>query len=244
MTQMSRRIIVGALGAAAWLGSGSWAAAQDDNPLIAAEERKMSAEEIKQCQEKLHINPKGDRPMLSVHLPPGQTCRPLMKNGFPVPDPSCTPGAVNPTLTISVLKNPDFKTGCVRDQATPEGRIAPKPDEKPGPAKVDTYEWYDATKPDDNSGQQQVCELDHLISLEIGGADTLDNIWPQCGPANVTLNNRFFKEKDTVENYLAWMVRHDQMDLEAAQKGIASDWTQFLEDAEKKCPKGNCPKDH
>ena len=242
MTQMSRRIIVGALGAAAWLGSGTWVAAQDNNPLIAAEERKMSAEEIKQCQQGLAINPKADKPMRQVHLPPAQRCQTSLKNGFPVPDPACTPGAINPTLTVDVLKNRDFKTGCVRDQATPEGRII-KPNEKPGPAKVDTYEWYDATKPDDNQGQNQTCELDHLISLEIGGADTLDNIWPQCGPSDAALSDRFFKEKDTVENYLAWMVRHDQMDLADAQKGISSDWTQFLDQAEKKCPKGNCPKD-
>jgi len=49
--------------------------------------------------------------------------------------------------------------------------------------------------------------LDHLISLELGGADTLDNIWPQCGPSGVALPQRFFKEKDTVENFLAMQVR-------------------------------------
>ena len=242
MTQMSRRIIVGALGAAAWLGSGTWVAAQSANELI--EERRMSAEEIAQCQRDLSIDPKGDRPMLQVHLPPAQTCRKdLQKNGFPVPDPACTPGAINPTLTVDVLKDSRFKTGCVRDQAEAESRPAPRPDERPGPAKTDTYDWYSVSRPEGNQGQNQICELDHLISLELGGADTLDNIWPQCGPPGVTLDNRFFKEKDTVENYLAWMVKHDQMDLVDAQKGIASDWTQYLDDAQSKCPRGNCPRD-
>lgn len=240
MTQMSRRIIVGALGAAAWVGSGTWAAAQDVNPLI--EERRLSADEIAQCQRDLSIDPKAHRPMLPVHLPPGQTCRTdLRKNGFPVPDPACTPGAINPTLTVDVLKDASFKTGCVRDQATAEAHSA-QPEERPGPAKTDTYEWYGVSRPEDNQGRKQTCELDHLISLELGGADTLDNIWPQCGPPGVALDERFFKEKDTVENFLAWMVKGGKMDLVDAQKGIASDWTQFLDEAQAKCPGGNCPR--
>jgi hypothetical protein len=66
--------------------------------------------------------------------------------------------------------------------------------------------------------------LDHLISLELGGADTLDNAWPQCGPSGVALPQRFFKEKDTVENFLAMQVREGRMDLSEAQKGIATDY--------------------
>ena len=38
-------------------------------------------------------------------------------------------------------------------------------------------------------------------------ADTLDNIWPQCGPDAVTMNERFFKQKDCVETYLGFQVR-------------------------------------
>jgi len=82
--------------------------------------------------------------------------------------------------------------------------------------------------------------LDHLISLELGGADTLDNIWPQCGPSDVTLPQRFFKEKDTVENFLAMQVRAGRMDLIDAQRGIATDWTQFLDEARRACPEGRC----
>jgi hypothetical protein len=90
--------------------------------------------------------------------------------------------------------------------------------------KAKTYEWYNLPLPSNNSGENQTCELDHLISLELGGADTLANIWPQCGPSGVALPQRFFKEKDTVENFLAMQVREGQMDLSEAQKGIATDW--------------------
>jgi|ERR1700685_1877553 len=174
------------------------------------------------------LDVKGDSPLHKVSLPPSDRCSPSNKNGFPIPDPNCTPGAINPSITLEVLKNPNFKTGCVRDEAT-------NPQIKDG-----TYKWYHLQKPPHNSGQAQVCELDHLISLEIGGADTLDNIWPQCGPSRAALDERYFKRKDTVENYLAKQVREGKMNLSDAQSGIATDWTQYLETAERECPKGEC----
>jgi hypothetical protein len=82
-----------------------------------------------------------------------------------------------------------------------------------------------------------------MVSSEIKAQDTLDNIWPQCGPSKVVLRNRYFKQKDTVENYLAWLVKNRAIVLDLAQTCIAHDWTQFLDDAKKSCPGGTCPKD-
>ena len=137
------------------------------------------------------VDGRASGPLRTVSLPPQQTCTLHTNNGFPVPDPNCTPGAINPTLTIEVLRDRSFTTRCIRDAATQEVE------------KATTYEWYNLPHPSNNSGEGQICELDHLISLELGGADTLDNIWPQCGPSGVSLPQRFFKEKDTVENFLA-----------------------------------------
>jgi hypothetical protein len=97
--------------------------------------------------------------------------------------------------------------------------------------KAQTYVWYGLAHPTDYSGENQICELDHLISLELGGADTLDNTWPQCGPTGVALSQRDFKQKDAVENFLAMQVREGRMDLSQAQMAIATDWTQFLDEA-------------
>ena len=94
--------------------------------------------------------------------------------------------------------------------------------------KAETYEWYSVPHPADNSGQHQTCELDHLISLELGGADTLDNIWPQCGPDGVALNSRYFKIKDSVENFLAAQVKAGTIQLADAQQCISTDWTQYV----------------
>src|SRR6185437_14651747 len=100
-----------------------------------------------------------------------------------------------------------FRTSCVRSHTTTEAQ------------KTGTYKWYRIKHPANNSGPRQTCELDHLISLELGGADTLDNIWPQCGPPGVTLSRRYFKQKDMVENYLAKQVRDGKMGLGEAQRG-------------------------
>lgn len=161
----------------------------------------------------------GDKPLAAVTIPPAGACKVQTKSGFTFPDPSCTPGAVNPALTLQVLKKKTFKTGCERDLAT-------NPDDKKA-----TYGWYNVTKPANNREPHMICELDHLISIEIGGADTLDNIWPQCGPKGSTGANRYFKQKDMVENYLAAQVRAGKMELKDVQSGIATDWTQYLDDA-------------
>ncbi len=151
-----------------------------------------------------------------------------MKNGFPLPDPDCTPGAINRTLTAKVLRDPEFRTSCVRNNTTTATE------------KNSTYHLYAIPHPQNNTGVMQICELDHLVSLELGGADTLDNIWPQCGPSRVVLIHRYFKQKDIVENYLAKQVRDGVIDLADAQKGIATDWTQFLEDAKNACTTARC----
>jgi hypothetical protein len=173
------------------------------------------------------INSVASQPLQSVPIPPALACTSHLSHGLPVPDPACTPGAVNPTLSADTLSG--FRTCCIRNNATSEGR------------KAATYDWYGALHPANNTGQNQTCELDHLVPLELGGADTLDNIWPQCGPDDVSLKERYFKLKDTVENYLAYEVKIGGMSLDDAQRGIATDWTQYLDVAQAMCPGGRCP---
>ena len=161
--------------------------------------------------------------------PATASCQIDMKNGYPVPDSRCTPGGIDPSISISVLRNPEWRTRAVRNCESSEAQ------------KHIAYSWYSIQKPRINSNQNQVCELDHLVPLELGGADGLGHIWPECGPNEVTLNERYFKRKDRVENYLAEEVRAGNMSLDAAQRGIASDWTQYMGAAEQWCANaGRC----
>jgi hypothetical protein len=179
--------------------------------------------------DQFNIDTKASQPLTAVSLPPHGTCHTTTTSGGELlPDPKCTPGAINPTLTDSVLKNVAFRTGCVRNNATSENE------------KKSTYKWYQTKRPRNNVGLTQTCELDHLVPLYLGGADTLDNIWPQCGPKGVALDDRYFKEKDKVEYFLGQQVREGKLDLATAQKGIVKDWTKFISDAEDFCASAKC----
>lgn len=155
--------------------------------------------------------------------PADGACTPRTSNGYPVPDPNCTPGGINPSVTLSTLTDPAWTTKCIRNCESSESQ------------KHIAYGWYSLTNPPNNSGPTQVCELDHVVPLELGGADGLGNIWPQCGPDNAALADRYFKQKDMIENYLARQVRDGAMPLADAQKGIAQDWTQYLPAAQQFC---------
>jgi hypothetical protein len=66
-------------------------------------------------------------------------------------------------------------------------------------------------------------EVDHLIPLELGGDNTIANLWPE--PAEPRPG---FHEKDRVENYLHAKVCTGEMFIEDAQRRIASDWLSVL----------------
>ena len=158
--------------------------------------------------------------------PTSDSCTPLTRRGYPIPDPRCTPGGIDPSVKLNALRDSQWKTRCIRNCETSEQE------------KHVAYSWYGIQKPRSNSGHNQVCELDHLVPLELGGADGMGNIWPECGPNATVLENRYFKVKDRVENYLADEVRAGRMPLSVAQRGIAADWTQYLAEANRYCDSG------
>jgi hypothetical protein len=75
-------------------------------------------------------------------------------------------------------------------------------------------------------------EVDHLISLQLGGSNDVENLWPQSYytmPYNAYL-------KDGLENHLRWMVCGGKMPLEEAQRIISGDWISAYEKYVKKAP--------
>jgi hypothetical protein len=118
-----------------------------------------------------------------------------------LPDPGCTPGDLNPQVTQSNVK----QTICPPVSYT-------------DPLKQELMRSYRLT------GQPNAYELDHFVSLELGGNPTSPkNLWPQAyAPAPGA------HEKDRVENYLRKEVCSGAMTLAAAQDKIKGDWTQVL----------------
>lgn len=63
-------------------------------------------------------------------------------------------------------------------------------------------------------------EFDHLIPLELGGANTFANLWPEFGPIP--------NPKDKVENRLHALVCTGKVTIEQAQHDIALNWKDAL----------------
>lgn len=114
------------------------------------------------------------------------------------PDPALTPGAILTTDTALICS-----PGYARSVRHTSGKL-----------KAYVYRLYGLDR------TQSHFEIDHLISLELGGADIAENLWPQSydtEPWNA-------HKKDRLESVLHQLVCSGQLPIEVAQKEIAEDW--------------------
>jgi hypothetical protein len=63
-------------------------------------------------------------------------------------------------------------------------------------------------------------KIDHLIPVELGGADTIDNLWPQSVRAKPYGADR----KELLTEVLLQHIAKGQITLEQAQEQISRDW--------------------
>jgi hypothetical protein len=117
----------------------------------------------------------------------------------PLPDSACTPGAVFPSATKEQICTPGYSKQ-VRNV--------------PPSVKEEAYAEYTIA-----SHQPGQYEVDHLISLELGGSNDIANLWPEAAEPKPG-----FHEKDQVENYLHDQVCSGMISLQQAQQQIATDW--------------------
>jgi hypothetical protein len=131
-------------------------------------------------------------------------------NGQPLPDPACTPGVVSTAVTEANLGSTICRPGytkAVRPPASQTGAFKKKimlAYHEPG--ALDDY------------------ELDHLVSLELGGSNDAGNLWPERNDHPPGAIN----SKDPVENALHRAICANRVTLGAAQVAIATDWTTAL----------------
>ena len=114
-------------------------------------------------------------------------------------DLACTPGAIFSTATKEAI--------CVSGYAHTVRNV-------PESEKIQAYNEYGITH--HTTGQY---EVDHLVSLELGGSNDISNLWPEA--ASPTPG---FHEKDKVENYLHDQVCNGSISLRQAQTEIATNW--------------------
>ena len=123
-----------------------------------------------------------------------------------LPDPRCTPGAADPRVTQASLSS----TVCQRGYTA---TVRP-PLSVTDPIKTERMRAYGEA-----SVSKSYVELDHLIPLEIGGASTVANLWPEprAGPLGAAT-------KDRLESALNAKVCDGSVSLADAQRAIASNW--------------------
>jgi hypothetical protein len=114
-------------------------------------------------------------------------------------DPACTPGAIF--------------TAATKDQVCQAG-YARSVRNVPTSEKDQVYASYGIYH--HSTGQY---EVDHLVSLELGGSNEIANLWPEAASPKPG-----FHEKDKVENYLHDQVCSGAMSLKQAQIEIATNW--------------------
>ena len=117
-----------------------------------------------------------------------------------LPDPKFTPGAVFPAATASQV--------CTSGWAEAHRNV---PDE----LDYQVFAQYGLSHAAHDS-----YEVDHLIPLELGGSNSVRNLWPQPqGGANPG-----YPAKDRLENRLHQLVCSGSLPLAVAQHAIAANW--------------------
>ena len=119
-----------------------------------------------------------------------------------LPDPRCTPGSIDPAVTQADIRSTICKSGYTKKVRPPESQTERFKFEVAYPAYGDAH--------------SKKTELDHLVSLELGGSNDAANLWPESPPTP--------NPKDKVENALHAAVCGGRVTLAAAQNAIASDW--------------------
>lgn len=114
-------------------------------------------------------------------------------------DMQCTPGAIIASATKDQICQSGYARS-VRNVPTSE--------------KDQVYAEYGIMH--HSTGQY---EVDHLVSLELGGSNDIANLWPEAASPQPG-----FHEKDKVENYLHSQVCAGAISLQQAQVEIATNW--------------------
>jgi hypothetical protein len=114
------------------------------------------------------------------------------------PDRRCSPGAYSSGLTRAVICSPGFRTSTIRNvpesvkhAVEAEYGLVPRP--------------YGRT-----------LEIDHIVSLELGGSNAIANLFPERAPG--------YHAKDRLENKLHDLVCAGRLSLRSAQRQIAANW--------------------
>lgn len=130
---------------------------------------------------------------------------------YSLPDAKVTPGAVNRDLVADPSGKTHMVEGHEANLCAKDFRTGPYRHTSESVKKKACAEYGAKDCPGPN------WEVDHLISLEIGGADQIGNLWPQ------PILQARLKDHGT-EDVLPKMICAGKISLRDAQQCISGDW--------------------
>jgi hypothetical protein len=119
------------------------------------------------------------------------------------PNPGLTPGWINPQTSEREVCTPGF-TKSVRKHFSEEEQHA-------------VFVRYNMEHEWETN--RDGYEIDHLISLELGGSNDIRNLWPQPYEPKPAA-----RQKDVVETHLKHQICKGELTMEQAQHIITTDW--------------------
>jgi len=119
-----------------------------------------------------------------------------------LPDVHCTPGSVDPAVTQADIHATICVPGYTKTVRPPQSQTA-------------AFK-FDVAYPAYGIPRAEHTELDHLVSLELGGSNDASNLWPETPPTP--------NPKDSTESLLHSAVCSGKVTLAAAQRAIARNW--------------------
>lgn len=125
--------------------------------------------------------------------------------GF-LPDPACTPGEADSRVTPTNIADTVCRSGYTKTVRPPTSVTEP--------LKRQVMAAYGLA-----GTPLKDVELDHELPLELGGASTVANLWPEPWA-----ETRGAHHKDQLENVLHSQVCAGRMELATAQRAITSNW--------------------
>lgn len=114
-------------------------------------------------------------------------------------DLACTPGAIFPNATKEQICVPGYARSVRNVKQSIKNQV---------------YAEYGISK-----HLPGAYEVDHLVSLQLGGSNDIANLWPEAATPKPG-----FHEKDQVENYLHSQICNGSITLKQAQIEIATNW--------------------
>ncbi len=134
--------------------------------------------------------------------------------GEPLPDPVCTPGAVDQAVTVATTRTTICRKGGYTASVRP-------PETLTAAAKRVVMAAYGIPY-----SQVRDYELDHLIELSAGGSSDYRNLWPEANTLRTATSSAFIhNDKDAVEAYTFHAICTGKVDVHHVQQTIAANWT-------------------